>query len=82
MPKLATSPVRTVRLFRNGRSQAVRIPRDFELPGKTATMRREGAKIVIEPSKRRSLAEVLASLKPIPERVPLLDDPPPEPFEL
>ena len=28
-----TGPVRTVSLFRNGRSQAIRIPKEFELPG-------------------------------------------------
>jgi antitoxin VapB len=27
---------RHVRLFRNGRNQAIRIPREFELPGKDA----------------------------------------------
>ena len=31
---------RHVRLFRNGRSQAVRIPREFELPGNEATIRK------------------------------------------
>ena len=33
---------RRVRFFRNGRNQAVRIPREFELPGDEAIMRREG----------------------------------------
>ncbi len=32
---------RTVRLFRNGRNQAVRIPREFELPGSEALPLRE-----------------------------------------
>jgi antitoxin VapB len=31
--------VRHVRLFRNGRSQAVRIPKDFELEGSEAIIR-------------------------------------------
>ena len=39
---------RTVRLFRNGANQAVRIPKEFELPGKEAVMRREGSRLVIE----------------------------------
>ena len=33
---------RRVSLFRNGRNQAVRIPRGFELPGDTAMIRRGG----------------------------------------
>ena len=77
------SPVeRRVKLFRNGRNQAVRIPRGFELPGDEAVMRKEGARLVIEPMPRKSLAEVLASLSPIDEEFPLIDDPPPEPFDL
>lgn len=33
---------RHVKLFRNGRNQAVRIPVDFELPGDEAIMIRDG----------------------------------------
>ena len=39
----AMSEARRVKLFKNGRNQAVRIPREFELPGEDAVMRREGA---------------------------------------
>jgi len=45
---------RHVKLFRNGRNQAVRIPREFELPGDEAIMRREGRRLVIEPAPPRS----------------------------
>ena len=41
---------RVVELFRNGRNQAVRIPREFELPGSEAVMRKEGPRLVIEPT--------------------------------
>ena len=34
----ASSPTRRVRLFRNGRNQAARIPREFELPGEDAVI--------------------------------------------
>jgi antitoxin VapB len=55
---------RHVRLFRNGRSQAVRIPRDFELPGDEAIIRKDGDKLVIEPvRKKRSLSELLEEMK-------------------
>ena len=73
---------RHVKLFRNGRNQAVRIPREFELPGTEAVMRKEGDRLVIEPAKRKSLLEWLATLEPIEEEFPPIDDPPPEPFEL
>ena len=33
-------PERVVKLFRNGRNQAVRVPREFELPGSEAIMRK------------------------------------------
>ena len=43
------SEQRHVRLFRNGRNQAVRIPVEFELPGDEAIIHRDGEKLVIEP---------------------------------
>jgi antitoxin VapB len=51
-----------VRLFRNGANQAVRIPKEFELPGKDALMRREGDTLIIELIKARptTLAEAMA----------------------
>ena len=39
---------RHVRVFKNGRNQAVRIPREFELPGEDAIMRKEGSRLIIE----------------------------------
>jgi len=39
----------TAKLFKNGNSQAVRLPRAFRLPGKVAAIRREGDKIILEP---------------------------------
>jgi antitoxin VapB len=73
---------RYVRLFRNGRNQALRIPREFELPGDEAIMRKEGDKLVIEPARRKSLLEVLKTLKPLEEDFGPIDDLPPEPVEL
>lgn len=73
---------RKVSLFRNGRNQAVRIPREFELPGTEAVMRKSGTSLVIEPVKRDSLVELLDRLEPIDEDWPEIDDPPPEPVEL
>lgn len=61
---------RRVRLFKIGRNQAVLIPREFELPGDKAVMRKQGDRLVIEPAARRSLLAVLASLGPIEEEFP------------
>ena len=75
---------RRARLFKNGRSQAVRIPRDFELPGSEVVIRKDGRRLVIEPApKRRSLQEVVAEfaregrLAPS-ERLPRIADRRPE----
>jgi antitoxin VapB len=73
---------RHVRLFRNGRNQAVRIPREFELPGKDAIMRKEGDRLVIEPAPPRSLLAVLAKLEPIDEDFPAIHDLPHPPMDL
>jgi antitoxin VapB len=64
---------RRVRLFRNGRNQAVRIPREFELEGKEAILRREGDRLVLEPVAKGGLLAVLARLRPIPEELPDVD---------
>lgn len=61
---------RHVRLFRNGRNQALRIPRDLELPGHEATLRKEGVRLIVEPVAGPSLLAVLATLKPLGEELP------------
>ncbi len=64
---------RHVRLFRNGRNQAIRIPREFELAGSEALLRKDGERLVIEPIKRKSLLALLATWKPLKERFPDVD---------
>lgn len=73
---------RRVRLFRNGRNQAVRIPREMELPGNEALISRDGSRLVIEPAPPCSLLAVLASLQPIEEAFPPISDQPPGPVDL
>lgn len=75
-------PERRVRLFKNGRNQAVRIPRGFELPGKNAVMRKEGEKLIVEPVQSKSLLSVLATLTPLDEVFPEVPDPRPRAVEL
>ena len=64
---------RHVRLFRNGRNQAVRIPREFELDAREAIMRREDDRLVIEPLRSKGLLATLATLPPIEEGLPDVD---------
>jgi len=68
-----------VALFRNGRNQAVRIPRDLELPGHEALLRKEGNRLIVEPVRKPSVLELLASWEPLEEEFPEIneDDLPP-----
>lgn len=75
------STERQVRLFRNGRNQAVRIPRDLELPGRIATLRKEGSRLIVEPVAAPSLLDVLATLEPLDEEFPSVSRPRAEPVE-
>jgi antitoxin VapB len=70
---------RHVRLFRNGRNQAVRIPVEFELPGNEAIIHRDGDRLVIEPARKRGLLSLLRSMRPLDEDFPDIDDPVPKP---
>ena len=73
---------RHVKLFKNGRNQAVRIPREFELPGEDAIMRKEGERLIIEPAPPKSLLALLATLAPLDEEFLPFPDAPPGPVEL
>jgi antitoxin VapB len=67
------SDERHVRLFRNGRNQALRIPREFELEGEEAILRKDGDRLIIEPVRRGRLLEILAGLEPLAENFPDID---------
>lgn len=73
---------REVKLFRNGRNQAVRIPREFELPGDRAVMRKEGNRLIVEPAPRKSLRELLDSWEPLDEEFPAIEELPYEEVNL
>jgi antitoxin VapB len=64
---------RRVRLFRNGRNQAIRIPREFEFDAEEVIVRRENKRLVVEPVSKRGLLALLARLKPIDEDFPDVD---------
>jgi len=62
-----------VSLFKNGRNQAIRIPREFELEGTEAIIRKEGSRLIIEPIMKGKLLSLLATLDPIQELFPDVD---------
>ncbi len=82
-PEVTESPTRKVSLFRNGANQAVRIPKEFELPGTQALMHREGNRLILElvpdKPKKGTVAALLwaldemAKLGPIDEEFPDVD---------
>jgi antitoxin VapB len=71
---VATISERHVKLFKNGRNQAVRIPREMELPGEDAVIRKEGNRLIIEPIPPKSLLAVLETLSPLDEEFPPIPD--------
>ena len=58
---------RHVRLFRNGRNQALRIPREFELEGDEAILRKESDRLIVEPIRKGRLLALLGTLGPVDE---------------
>ena len=73
---------RHIKLFRNGRNQAIRIPREFELPGEDATIRKDGDRLIIEPAPPQRLLSLLSRLEPIEEQLPPIEDLPADAVEL
>ena len=65
---------RKVRLFRNGRNQALRIPREFELEGNEATIHKDGERLIVEPVSTDGLLALLATLEPIDDTFPDVDE--------
>jgi antitoxin VapB len=61
---LNTSKPKDARLFRNNRSQAVRISVEFELQGDRVMIHRGGGKLIIEPiTQPTNVVELLAMWK-------------------
>ena len=82
-PYAVATRARAVKLFKNGANQAVRIPKEFELPGTQAMMHREGNRLILElvpdrPKKGTAAAllwalDEMAKLGPIDEEFPDVD---------
>lgn len=77
-PKLT----REAKLFRNNRSQAVRIPADWEFAGDRVRLTRDGDRLILEPvDKRVNLHDFLRALEPCGEPFDIPDEPPLEPTD-
>lgn len=77
MPSQPQKPSVTERhasLFRNGRNQAVRIPREFELEGTEVLIRKEGDRLILTPLRKNRLLNLLASWTPLEEDMPEVED--------
>jgi len=77
------SELRTAKIFNNGRSQAVRLPKEFRLPGKEVRIRRLGNGVLLEPMEFDVDAwfarlDALGDVPFLPDGV---DRPPPPPAE-
>ncbi|MAC78166.1 MAG: AbrB/MazE/SpoVT family DNA-binding domain-containing protein [Rhodobacteraceae bacterium] len=72
---MGQSETREVRLFRNNRNQAVRIPVEFELPGDRVLIRKDGDRLIIEPVRKAGLLGLLSQWDRIDETLPPIDDP-------
>ncbi len=69
---LIRAPMQTAKLFLNGRSQAVRLPKAFRFEGVTEVyIERDGDRVVLRPGKRPSIEHLIAALdefESFPER--------------
>lgn len=59
MPIRTSTETRTLKLFRNGGSQAVRIPKEMNFNSDEVVLHREGDRLIIEPKAKtlRSLSK-------------------------
>ncbi len=73
---------RHIKIVRLGDRQTIQLPPEFELPGEEAEMFKVAGQLIIRPAKRKTLKETLASLEPIDEEFPEIDDPPVKPEDI
>lgn len=55
--------MQTAKLFQNGRSQAVRLPKEFRFDGqKEVCIEREGDRVILSPAGRPSIERLITAL--------------------
>jgi len=60
--------MKTVKLFKNGRSQAIRLPKEFRFEGaKVVSIRKEGKAVILEPVEEFSWSAWWDSWNPVGE---------------
>jgi antitoxin VapB len=73
-----------MQVFMNGRSRAVRIPKEFDFEGnEVELLKQENGEIIIRPiGNAKGLLELLATMQPLDEKdwLPEIDDLPVRPF--
>lgn len=70
---------RQAALFRNGRNQAVRIPRELEMEGSEVLIRKEGDCLILTPIRKHKLRDLLASWTALDDAVPEVEGLQPQP---
>jgi len=63
-------------LFRIDGNQVVPLPEDFALSGDEVVISRDRHRLVIEPLRKLGLVALLATMKPLDETFPEIQDPP------
>ncbi|RMH03926.1 MAG: antitoxin [Nitrospirae bacterium] len=58
--------MKTAKIFRSGNSQAVRIPKEFQIEGKEVEIRKKGRSLILCP-KKRSWTSLIESLEKFTE---------------
>lgn len=77
--------VKIAQVFNNGRSRAIRIPKEFEFEEESVEIRKaDNGDLIIHPVRKKSLLEVLQELEELDEgeMMPEIEDPPPEPVDV
>ena len=81
---MARKIAKVAKVFKNGRSQAVRIPKEFRLDVDEVTIERKGETLVLTPRKARpwkTWAEYFATRKPISDDFVVPEDTPIKPIK-
>jgi len=74
MPHTHSPDAREVRLFKNRRNQAIRIPVDFAFDVDRVRIYREGERLMIEPIHNNGLVALLNRWQPLEEEIPVIAD--------
>ena len=74
-----SDPHPRAKLFMHGRSQAVRLPKEFRLPGTEVYVRRQGDDVVLSSRPRASMRSLVEALEELDLAVPIVRGQPAEP---